>query len=344
MMPSLRKTVTRGPVAVLAALAACTGGDNSDPKSRDEARDLTRTRRGWALLEPRAADVRNGDYLTALGACQECHTLRASDGEHLDMAQLFGGGIPFVGPWGVAASANASAVVRDLPPDTLENAIRGRLAYKFQMPTVLYAQMADDDMRDVVAYLETVKPVDRVNDANTYDPTWRPPPPRPAVPHPAKAPRGVTVERGNYLATVAICRDCHSPRSAASPTGYDEEHKLSGGGLSFRTADGKPIVPPNLTPDPETGLGSWTDDEIIRAIRTGVANDGHRLNPLMPYEVGLQRMTDDDIHALVLYLRSLPPVHRKLPENPIWSPGGAPESCCYPGPVGGFDGEPARIQ
>jgi mono/diheme cytochrome c family protein len=280
--------------------------------------------------------------VTALGACQECHTLRASDGEHLDMKQLFGGGIPFVGPWGVVASANVSLVAREMPPEMLENAIRGRLAFKFQMPTELYAQMADDDMRDVIAFLETLAPVQRVNDANTYTAGWLPPSPRPGVDHPRSAPRGVTIERGSYIATIAICRDCHSPRSATSPTGYDEEHKLSGGGISFRAADGTPIVPPNLTSDRETGLGDWTDDEIIRAIRTGIAKDGHRLNPLMPYEVGLQRMTDEDARALILYLRSLPPVKRKLPENPTWRPGEPPESCCYPGPVG-FGDEPAKL-
>jgi hypothetical protein len=62
----------------------------------------------------------------------------------------------------------------------------------------------------------------------------------------------------------------------------------------------------------------------------------------MPYEVGLQRMTDEDARALILYLRSLPPVKRKLPENPTWRPGEPPESCCYPGPVG-FGDEPAKL-
>jgi len=337
--------VTTGSFLAAVALvsSACSSSIDRDASLVVEARTITEARHGWSALEPEAGDAKHGDYLTALGACQECHTLRASDGEHLDMTQLFGGGIPFVGAWGMDLTANVSLVARDMPPDALENAIRGRLSYKFQMPTDLFAQMADDDMRDVIAFLETLSPVQRVNDANTYALDWRPPKPRGVVAHPTTAPRGVTVERGSYIATIAICRDCHSPRSASSPTGYDEEHKLTGGGISFRAGDGTPIVPPNLTSDKDTGLGDWSDDEIIRAVRTGVAKDGHRLDPFMPYEVGLQRMTDDDAHALVMYLRSLPRVRRKLPVNPTWKSGGPPGSCCYPGPVGGFGDETGKL-
>jgi hypothetical protein len=271
----------------------------------------------------------------------ECHTLRAADGEHLDETKLFGGGIPFDGPWGKVASANVSLVARDLPRPLLESAIRGQLAFKFQMPTELYASMADDDMLDLVTYLATLTPVFRTNDSNVYDAQWRPPAPLGSRPHPRTAPQGRTVERGAYLTTIGICRDCHSPRNEAG-SDYDESHILAGGGLAFREADGRPLVPPNLTPDVETGLGAWSDADIERAVRHGIAKDGHRLNPAMPYEVGLQAMTDDDLAAVILYLRSIPPVRRRLPENEYWAPGDAPDSCCFPGPAGGYEELEAR--
>ncbi|AKU97935.1 Putative diheme cytochrome c-553 [Labilithrix luteola] len=316
-------------------------GCREEPRmlSQEDERRATKATEGWVELAPVAGDPRNGDYLTSIGACKECHTLRAADGEHLDRTKLFGGGIPFAGPWGRVSSANVSAVASAMPAGILEATIRGQMAFKFQMPTDLYAEMADDDMRDLLAYLKTLTPVERRNTENHYLATWRPPEPRAPRPRPMTAPRGRTVERGKYLTTVAICRDCHSPRL---PDGsYDEAHLFAGGGFSLRTGNGEALIPPNLTPDRETGIGTWTDADIERAVRHGVAADGHRLNPAMPYEVGLEALTDEDMGALILYLRSLPPVRRRLPENPHWTPSDPPDDCCFPGPVGGYDGREA---
>jgi mono/diheme cytochrome c family protein len=74
-----------------------------------------------------------------------------------------------------------------------------------------------------------------------------------------------------------------------------------------------PLVAPNITPDKETGLGDWTDHEIIRAIREGIGRDGRGLqeHPANHYSV----MTDDDVAAVIAYLRSLPPIQRKLPRS-----------------------------
>jgi len=83
-----------------------------------------------------------------------------------------------------------------------------------------------------------------------------------------------------------------------------------------RLADGRMLYAPNLTPDPETGLGAWSDGDIVRAIRTGNGRDGQQLNHWMPYLVAFHDMTDQDASDLVRFLRSLRPVKRSWPSNP----------------------------
>jgi mono/diheme cytochrome c family protein len=149
---------------------------------------------------------------------------------------------------------------------------------------------------------------------------------------PQQSPHGVTIERGLYLTTIAICKDCHSPR-ATDGVHYDERHLFAGGGFEFHAADGTPVIPPNLTPDVETGVGGWSDGDLVRAIRTGIAKDGHRLSPMMPYSVAMYALTDEDVAAIVKYLRSLPAVRRALPENRHYNPNDPPEACCFPAPL-----------
>lgn len=74
--------------------------------------------------------------------------------------------------------------------------------------------------------------------------------------------------------------------------------------------DGGLLIPQNLTPDAETGLGTWSDADIVRATRTGVTLDGRQLNHVMPYLGAYRDMTDQDAADLVRFLRSLKPVKR----------------------------------
>ena len=72
------------------------------------------------------------------------------------------------------------------------------------------------------------------------------------------------------------------------------------------------FYPPNLTPDPETGLGGWSEAEIATAIRTGVRPDGRELAPMMPWR-SYAALTDEDALAVAAYLKSLPPVRHAVP-------------------------------
>ena len=293
------------------------------------------------VLGPSEGDARHGDYLASIFVCRECHTLRGPDGEHLDLSKNFAGGIPFDGPWGTVETANVSMVAKLLPARGFDDIIRGRMAYKFQMPTDLYNGMAADDMRDLIAYLRSLPPTPRARPHTFLNAAFTPPPPNPEVPIREHAPTGRTRERGEYLVTMSICKDCHSPRSP-SGVGYDLGHFMAGGGFAFRRVDHVDIIPPNLTPDAMTGIGTWSEDDIVRAIKTGIAKDGHRLNPFMPYSVAFFAMTDDDAHAIAMYLKTIPPVRRTLPDNPTFAPTDPPASCCFSVPSPNDEATAAR--
>ncbi len=128
------------------------------------------------------------------------------------------------------------------------------------------------------------------------------------------------IARGEYLARhVVLCIDCHSERDwdiyggpAMEPYGAGREDCItqdsgkSGIRVSEWTFPGR-ICIRNITPDPATGLGNWTDGEIIRAFREGIGKDGEPLFPIMPYFI-LRNISDDDAKAIVAYLRTLPAV------------------------------------
>ncbi len=128
------------------------------------------------------------------------------------------------------------------------------------------------------------------------------------------------LERGRYIATAMTgCIYCHSPHDWAAP-GTPFVAGMEGAGEVEPYADlpGK-IVAPNLTPDPATGVGTWSDDQLARAIREGVGHDGRALFPLMPY-TRFRDMSDEDLASVVVYLRSLPAVRHELPKTEIIFP------------------------
>ncbi len=128
------------------------------------------------------------------------------------------------------------------------------------------------------------------------------------------------LERGRYIATaLSGCSYCHSPHDWAAP-GMPLNPGMEGAGEIEPYADlpGR-VVAPNLTPDPETGAGRWTDDQFARAIREGVGHDGRTLFPLMPY-ARYHQMSDEDVASAVVYLRSLPAVRNPLPKTEIIFP------------------------
>jgi len=128
------------------------------------------------------------------------------------------------------------------------------------------------------------------------------------------------LERGRYIATgLSGCLYCHSSH-AWTASGHPIVAGTEGAGevLPFGNLPGR-IVAPNLTPDPQTGAGNWTDDQLARAIREGIGHDGRALFPMMPY-THYREMSDEDLASVVVYLRSLPAVCNELPETEIIFP------------------------
>jgi hypothetical protein len=155
--------------------------------------------------------------------------------------------------------------------------------------------------------------------------------------------------RGEYLATIGGCNDCHTP-FAMGPNGPEPDmtRRLSGhpaeapleplptvdpaapwnwSGYATITAFAGPwgvSVARNLTPDPETGLGAWSEEQFVRAMRTGRhqgVEDGRPILPPMPWPNWVHA-SDEDVHALWVYLRSIPPIRNAAPQSiPAPPPG-----------------------
>ncbi len=139
------------------------------------------------------------------------------------------------------------------------------------------------------------------------------------------------VKQGEYLTAVAMCVFCHTPfkeqfvdvenlgpdevRTAAfSVQEMLDESRLFAGGHEIPLGPAGVVISRNLTPDVETGLGAWTDEEIKNAIRLGISRDGHRLFPVMPYLL-FNNMAESDLDAIVAYLRTLPPIRNEIPHE-----------------------------
>jgi len=118
------------------------------------------------------------------------------------------------------------------------------------------------------------------------------------------------VQRGKYLVSVTGCSDCHTPGGMLGQP--DMARYLGGSDVGFAIPGVGIYVGPNLTSDKDTGLGGWSDDQVITALRTGKRPDGRMLSEVMPFP-GFAHLTDDDAHAIVAFLKSLPPVKNKVP-------------------------------
>ena len=118
------------------------------------------------------------------------------------------------------------------------------------------------------------------------------------------------VARGKYLVTLGGCQDCHTPGHFFGKP--DMARALGGSEVGFEIPGLGTFYGPNLTPDKATGLGGWTDEQIVAAMQTGVRPDGRVLAPIMPWRA-LAVLTKPDAAAVVAYLRSLPPVANKVP-------------------------------
>src|SRR2546428_11428703 len=127
-------------------------------------------------------------------------------------------------------------------------------------------------------------------------------------------PTAQRMQRGRYLVEgPAHCFACHSELDPKTRLA------LSGRKGSGRVAKANPNRPwdqviPNISPDPETGAGSWKDEDFVRALRQGIGHDGRTLYTMMPYRF-LRQLSDEDLASIIVYVRSIPPVKNVLPKT-----------------------------
>ena len=173
------------------------------------------------------------------------------------------------------------------------------------MPVPFYRAISDYDVRAIVAYLRTIKPVRNVVPESEYRMAL-PPNYGPKVGVVADVSKDDPVAYGKYVThTLGHCTGCHTPRDK----GKLDFSRTNIGGRIFDDIYGLGFVAVsmNITPHPVAGIGEWSDDEVKRAITHGVSRNGRKLARVMgfPYYANIK---DEDLDAIVTYLRSLPPL------------------------------------
>ena len=169
------------------------------------------------------------------------------------------------------------------------------------MPTGFYHIMTERDLNAVVAYLRTLKPISN----KVADPIYKMPQVEHVLPGGEKpyteAMMSDKVKKGFYLATIAHCMECHTPMDKGV---RQWDTRLGAGGFEFPGPWGV-STSRNITSSKTKGIGAWTDDEIKRAITTGISKDGSQLKPPMGFHY-YATVTPEDLDAVVAYLRTVP--------------------------------------
>lgn len=126
------------------------------------------------------------------------------------------------------------------------------------------------------------------------------------------------VKRGEYLVELLGCGACHTEGALDGAPQMDRALAGSSIGIAYTNPLGNDnpgiVFPPNLTPDNETGIGLWSDEQIADAIRAGIGRHMERRIAVMPWQ-GYAKMTEEDVNAIVAYLRSIAPIAHKVPDE-----------------------------
>jgi mono/diheme cytochrome c family protein len=197
---------------------------------------------------------------------------------------------------------------------------------------VKLAIMADEDLLDVIAFLRSDDPL--VRPIKAKRPASKPsfltkvlsrvafkPLPYPEAPIVAPDPAD-KVAYGRYLVQGrAICFPCHSADFAKVDDFVPERSAgYLGGGNAMPDMNGRIVKTANITPDPETGIGKWSEDEFVRLLRFGVRPDlSVIVYPMVPFP----ELSDDDARAIYAYLRMVPPIKNAVPRPAVITPVGA---------------------
>jgi mono/diheme cytochrome c family protein len=257
--------------------------------------------------------VERGSYLvTAVMACDGCHTPRGPAG--LDMSKRFSGGSQVWDEKAYTVRGSNITPDRDTGIGTwsaddlkrlLIDGVRPNgVPVAPQMPYGFYKILTPGDLDAIVAYIRTAEPLRREVALPVYKMAAH------AVPIPgaeksigAEVPAD-PVKRGFYLATLAHCMECHSRK----PDGVQDFVNSWGKGGHEMTGPYGSVTVRNITSHKEKGVGAWTDAELKRALTEGKGRDGRDFKTPMARQVYFSKMTDQDINAIIAWVRTIPPM------------------------------------
>jgi mono/diheme cytochrome c family protein len=262
-----------------------------------------------------APSVERGAYLFAAAGCAGCHTDVKNDGP------LLAGGRAIETPFGTFYGPNITPDpeygIGGWSDADFIRALRHGVApdgshYYPAFPYTSFTGITDADLLDLKAYIFSLPPVAKPNKPHDlrFPFGWRfllgfwkalNFTPGPFEPDPAQS---AEWNRGAYLVqALTHCGECHTPRTAIGAT--DPSRSLAG------TPDGPEGEPaPNITPHPETGIGSWSRTELVRLLKTGMLPNFDVVGSFMGevVEQSTRRLSEDDLRAIAVYLESLPPI------------------------------------
>ncbi|MCZ6471971.1 MAG: cytochrome C [SAR324 cluster bacterium] len=271
-----------------------------------------------AVAAAQESAERGAYLLRAAGGCG-CHTDYERDGPFL------AGGKPVATPFGTYYSANitpdSETGLGAWSEEDFLRAMRQGIgrdgSHLFPVfPYTSFTRMREPDLRDMWAYLNTVEPVKRNNRPHGVWPpfSWRFPlwgwkalyfKQGAFNPDPTKPARW---NRGAYLVNaVGHCGECHTPRNFAGA--LKPAMHLAG---SLEGAEGKAV--PNITPHEATGIGAWSDTDIVWYLENGLAPDGESAEGLMGelIEHGYSHLRESDLQAIAAYLKSIKPIRNEI--------------------------------
>lgn len=265
---------------------------------------------GLLLCHAMAADpsLERGAYLMhSIVACGNCHTPKGPDG-HALVDQELSGGLVIDAPVFHSVAPNITpdkeTGIGNWTDAQIINAIRNGkrpdgTTIGPPMPIDFYRTISDTDVRAIVAYLRSVKPIHHAVPKSEYK-IPLPASYGPTVTHVADTPRGSRLAYGHYLSNIAHCMECHTPM-----VGPDlDMTRVGAGGQELPAFPSGTVVSANLTPANPDGIAHWTEAQVKTAITTGVRPDGRHLVLLMAFD-WYRNIRNADLDALVVYLRSL---------------------------------------
>lgn len=265
--------------------------------------------------------IAHGKYVFGAAAGCGCHTVPKQ--------ALNAGGRKYDGPFGTVYSSNITPdPTTGIGKWTDEQIITGTRAGRRPNgerlipvhPYTVFNGMAEQDLKDVVAYLRSVPPVNRATPAkkisvplfeSVFLPAWLATFAAVETP-PRSAPTSGTA-RGEYLTrAVSHCGECHTPRTMTMAV---DNTRFLAGNPKGKGPEGSAV--PNITPDRETGLGSWSEEQIAVYLETGNKPDGDVAGGLMAEVIqgssaGYKDLTEADRLAIAKYLKSIPPIKNRI--------------------------------